>query len=286
MAKSGSSSKKVANGMVAAGAAAVMAVYAAGYAKTNDAATKMEAQSDDRRPGTGRSGGVPAGRGPAAESVEGRGPATGDTRPETAPGLAGAQAPVTQPGHDNQPIQVASLDHGPAPMTMPSASVPEVKSTPEPTAAKPEHTAEVTPAPVATPAPAPVTPAPVAVAPVPAPAPAPVVATITPAPAPAPPPQPAAPPAPKWKDGKYTGWGTSRHGDIQAFVVIEGGRIASAGIEQCLTRYSCSVIGRIIPQVAQRQSPETDYVSGATQSTNAFYYGVIEALNKAKSEAK
>ena len=96
------------------------------------------------------------------------------------------------------------------------------------------------------------------------------------------PPAPAAPPPPQWKDGTYLGWGTSRHGDIEAQVVIEGGRIASATIAQCLTRYSCSVIARLPPQVSQRQSPEVDYVSGATQSTNAFYYAVVEALSKAK----
>ncbi len=93
---------------------------------------------------------------------------------------------------------------------------------------------------------------------------------------------PSAPPAPKWKDGTYFGWGTSRHGDIQAAVVIEGGRIASATIAQCRTRYSCSVIDKLPPQVAQRQSPEVDFVSRATQSTNAFYYAVVEALSKAK----
>jgi len=105
----------------------------------------------------------------------------------------------------------------------------------------------------------------------------------------APPPTPAtpveappAPAAPKYKDGTYYGWGTSRHGGIQAAVVIENGRIASATIAQCLTRYSCSVISRLLPQVAERQSPEVDYVSGATQSTNAFYYAVVEALGKAK----
>jgi len=92
----------------------------------------------------------------------------------------------------------------------------------------------------------------------------------------------AEPPKPQYKDGTYLGWGTSRHGDIQAQVVVEGGRIASATIAQCLTRYSCSVIDKLPPQVAQRQSPETDYVSGATQSTNAFYYAVVEALSKAK----
>jgi uncharacterized protein with FMN-binding domain len=90
------------------------------------------------------------------------------------------------------------------------------------------------------------------------------------------------PEKPQYKDGTYLGWGTSRHGDIQAQVVIEGGRIASATIAQCLTRYSCSVIEKLPPQVAERQSPETDYVSGATQSTNAFNDAVVEALSKAK----
>lgn len=108
---------------------------------------------------------------------------------------------------------------------------------------------------------------------------------ITPPPVAAPPPPaPTAPPPPAftWKDGTYTGWGTSRHGDIQAAVVIEGGKIASATIAQCLTRYSCNVIDRLPPEVAQRQSPEVDYISGATQSTNAFYYAVVDALSKAK----
>jgi uncharacterized protein with FMN-binding domain len=93
---------------------------------------------------------------------------------------------------------------------------------------------------------------------------------------------PASPPAPKWKDGTYTGWGTSRHGDIQSSVVIEGGRIVSATIAQCQTRYSCSVIDALPPQVIKRQSPDVDSVSGATQSADAFYYGVVEALGKAK----
>jgi uncharacterized protein with FMN-binding domain len=42
------------------------------------------------------------------------------------------------------------------------------------------------------------------------------------------------------------------------------------------------VIENLPPEVAQRQSPEVDYVSRATQSTNAFYYAVVEALGKAK----
>ena len=92
---------------------------------------------------------------------------------------------------------------------------------------------------------------------------------------------PSTPASPRYKDGTYTGWGSSRHGDIQAQVVIENGRIVSATIAQCLMRWPCSWIEVLPPQVVERQSPETDFVSGATQSTNAFYYGVVQALGKA-----
>ena len=84
------------------------------------------------------------------------------------------------------------------------------------------------------------------------------------------------------KDGTYTGWGTSRHGDIQATVQIKDGKIVFAAISECLTQYSCSWIAALPPQVLSRQSADVDIVSGATQSTNAFYYAIIEALNKAK----
>jgi len=87
---------------------------------------------------------------------------------------------------------------------------------------------------------------------------------------------------PLLKDGEYYGWGTSRHGDIQAGIEIKGGRITAAWVSQCLTRYSCSWIAALPGQVVARQSPEVDYVSGATQSTNAFYYAVVEALARAK----
>ena len=85
-----------------------------------------------------------------------------------------------------------------------------------------------------------------------------------------------------YSDGTYYGWGTSRHGDIQAEVEIKNGRIVSASIAQCLTRYSCSWIAALPAQVLARQSADVDYVSGATQSTNAYYYAVVDALLKAK----
>jgi uncharacterized protein with FMN-binding domain len=84
------------------------------------------------------------------------------------------------------------------------------------------------------------------------------------------------------KDGSFSGWGTSRHGDIEATVVIERGKITNAFISQCLTRYSCSWVSHLPGQVVTRQSAEVDYVTGATQSANAFYYAVMQALSKAK----
>ena len=115
-------------------------------------------------------------------------------------------------------------------------------------------------------------------APTPAETPAPV-ATPTPVVEPTPTPTP---PLPMYKDGTFSGWGTSRHGDIEATVVIEAGRITSAYISQCWTRYSCSWVAHLQGQVVTRQSPEVDWVSGATQSVNAFYYAVVQALSKAK----
>lgn len=85
-----------------------------------------------------------------------------------------------------------------------------------------------------------------------------------------------------YKDGVYSGWGTSRHGDIQAYVEVKQGRIVSTFISECLTQYSCSWIAKLPPQVVERQSPEIDYVSGATQSSNALYYAVVNALKQAK----
>jgi uncharacterized protein with FMN-binding domain len=85
-----------------------------------------------------------------------------------------------------------------------------------------------------------------------------------------------------YKDGTFYGWGRSRHGDIQAGVEITNGHITAAWIEQCLTQYSCSWIAGLPSQVEKRQSAEVDFVSGATQSTNAFYYGVVQALDRAK----
>lgn len=122
--------------------------------------------------------------------------------------------------------------------------------------------------------------------------PSPATSTLTTAPtlptAAAVPPAPAARSA--YKDGVYSGWGSCRHGDIEASVTIQNGQIAQVAISQCLTRYSCGWIAPKIPgaglpdlpsQVVERQSPKVDYVSGATESSYAFADAVVAALAKA-----
>jgi len=229
-----SGSNKKANGLVTASCAAVLAVYAAGYVRTQSAADRFSSQVAERRV------------------------AVPDT-PVTAPPITEVQPPAPDSSVSTPtPAAISSYPAGHA------AVEPSSIASVEP-AATAQLPPDAPPAEIAAPA------LPVAAFPLPEAAPVAVPAA-----------DPAALPAALWKDGTYTGWGYSRHGDIEASVVIEAGRIASATISQCRTRYSCSVIGRLPPQVAQRQSPNVDYVSGATQSADAFYGAVVEALNKAK----
>jgi uncharacterized protein with FMN-binding domain len=102
------------------------------------------------------------------------------------------------------------------------------------------------------------------------------------APAPVAPAAAAKPAAPAFKDGIFYGWGHCRHGDLQASVEIKGGRIVASAISQCFTRYSQDVIAALPPEVVERQSNNVDWVSGATESSDAFFYAVGEALKQAK----
>jgi len=239
------SHKKISNSLVALSSAAVLAVYTAGYFRTKPAADRFTLQAEARRPV------IPA--------------------PSTAASAATPLLPAL-PAIEATPARAVTVS--PAD---PSSRV--VRRPAEATITPAGRTRKTRRANSAT---TPVDPVPpTAVSPAPASAPELPAAVVEQAAA-APLPVAPEPPKPHYKDGTYVGWGTSRHGDIQAQVVIDSGRIASATIAQCLTRYSCSVIAKLPPQVAQRQSPETDYVSGATQSTNAFYYAVVEALSKAK----
>lgn len=250
-----SPSGRIANSLVAVGAAAVLAIYAAGYERTRAAYERLEQAETRRRPATVVDA-APSDARMVSERVA-DGPALQDPVAPTAQAVspdvpAAPAAPRdAQAQQENRPAAAAAL-------TTPAPTPREAAQAATPVAVATAHAPASEPIPV----PAPATAGDANVAP-----------AVPAAPAPAP---------PAYKDGTYTGWGTSRHGDIQATVVISGGRIASAVISECWTRYPCSWIVRLPPQVAERQSPEVDYVSGATQSTNAFYYAVVQALAKAK----
>jgi uncharacterized protein with FMN-binding domain len=251
---------RVTNNLVALGSAAVFTVYAAGFVRTRPAAQRF-AQQAERRP-------APATRiaaeTPAAEP-------TSVDRTTTPRETAAPVAPESKPAK-------------------PTSSAKAVAATP--VASSVQRAAERASDSVSAP-PTIASSAPVASAPVSSP---PVAAPVQPA-APAPARDsshsaatPAAPDSTqssdkektRLKDGIFFGWGTSRHGDIQAGLEIKNGRIISAFISECLTQYSCSWISALPAQVISRQSPDVDFVSGATQSTNAFYYAVADALKKAK----
>jgi uncharacterized protein with FMN-binding domain len=232
----GGSSKKVANGLVAASCAAVLAVYTAGYTRTRSAAERFDARAIERR----ATASVP----PPAPSAE----------VGVLPAAPGKPKEMTSAGPTPAPAK--ALDVTKAPDAAPA--VVAVPSSPVPLVVTPVISPVAIPAPeLALPAAEPKVQPKVEVA-------------------------PAKPGAPPWKDGSYLGWGSSRHGDIQAAVVVADGRIVSATIAQCKTMYSCYVIEKLPPEVAQRQSPEVDSVSGATESGDAFYWAVVDALTKAK----
>ena len=201
-----------------------------------------------------------------------------------------------QEGRPVRPMPAPVVASAPAPARSEEPAIPEpAASAPEPPVATPSSTAPppaanstagqrvpaqtqlTTQSPPSQPEPPE---APEASVPAPAvPAPASTVAGPT-ASAPSPDPLPA--PGSPWRDGTYTGWGTSRHGDIKAQVVIRNGRIVDASIASCETAYPCDVIEHIIRQPVARQNPEVDHVSRATESADAYYYGLVEALKEAQ----
>ncbi len=235
--------------LVVLGSAAVLAIYGAGYLRTRSAAQRFAGDSERRSsaPSVERVA-VSADTNAVQHDVSGARPSIAELKgkPTEARAKVATVAPATRD------TQIAAP---PTPLVQSPSVPPTVRST------------DSTPATVI---PVPVTPV------------APPAGTSSTAQGVDSTAHPADTVRARFKDGTYSGWGTSRHGDIQAAVEIKDGRIAFAYITQCLTRYSCSRIAAIIPQVVTRQSADVDYVSGATQSCDAFYYAVVEALSKAK----
>jgi uncharacterized protein with FMN-binding domain len=275
------------SGLVALSSAAILAIYSAGYLRTRSASDRVALAAERRPPllaSLSENGAAPAAseihpagrpsidtasqaaigvdapasvepRGAPVTAVEvlGRTAARGSAKDETGPASTGTASARSRPASTSVPTAaptaaVAPSAIGAAPAATPLAGVPAEPAATTAAANVPSNgsaTGEVT-------------------------------AAETPLPA-------TATAKPRFKDGTYSGWGSCRHGDLEATVVITGGRIVSATISQCLTRYPCHTWLAPLPaQVVLRQGPGVDYVSGATDSTDAFYGAVYDALFKAR----
>lgn len=244
MAASGSN-KKVANSLVVMSSAAVLAVYSAGYVRTRPAAERLERQAYERSLVRHAASTEVVPVVPVATTSAEPGPRTTSEIPKSSAVKMHAKpklAVIVAPETTEPVVRANAMVKIPA-----AAPAPLPIETPQAVVT----TASIAATPAATPVEAPTT-------------------------------VPVIPAAKVWKDGKYVGWGGSRHGDIQATVVIQGGRIVSAAISDCETRYPCDVIERLPPQVAMRQSPNVDRIGGATESSDAFYSAVYFALQQAK----
>jgi len=234
---------------VAVSSAAILAVYAAGYDRTSTAADRLEVlTSTPRRPAAA-----------APEIAVSTAVANPAAASATAVPAAPAAARVSERIAADVPAAAAvasterTTDQKPTPASLPSLNDEAPTPAPAPEVIEPA-------APKAVPAPEP-----------------PAVATVA----------AQSSPQSSYQDGSYLGWGTCRHGSLQVQVIIQAGKISSAEITQCLTRYSCSVIRNTPSQLVARQNPDAiDNVSGATQSVDAYYFAVKEALKEAAKSVR
>jgi uncharacterized protein with FMN-binding domain len=267
------SNKKIANSLVVMSSAAIAAVYSAGFVRTRPAANRIvfERSADLGPPARAiRSTDVPL---RATES------STPPDHPQSASSIPMAQLPVSSPKADEH---LSAMNHSPSRAEPNPRAIQAANAATEGSAAPtPRSSTEiVSTAPASTVSPSP-TVASSGVAETPAAAAANPAATPPATPAPTASTTPVGPAAPVWKDGKYTAWGTCRHGDIQATVVIEAGRIVSAEITNCQTRYSCDVIENLPAKTVSRQKAKFDAIGGATESAYAYYGAVYWALDQA-----
>jgi uncharacterized protein with FMN-binding domain len=107
-------------------------------------------------------------------------------------------------------------------------------------------------------------------------------ATVAPAPQrPTSPPAVASQPQAAYKDGTFSGQGSSRRGNVWVSVTIQGGQIGAVTITRSTLQYPVRDIAGLPGQVVQRQGGQVDTVSGATYSSQAFRTAINQALAQA-----
>jgi uncharacterized protein with FMN-binding domain len=89
--------------------------------------------------------------------------------------------------------------------------------------------------------------------------------------------------ATQYRDGTFSGQGTSRRGDVWVNVQIQGGRISNVTITRSTLQYPLRDIANLPSEVVQRQTANVDVVSRATYSSMAFRGAVSQALASAKA---
>jgi uncharacterized protein with FMN-binding domain len=246
-AKSRAKNTKITNGLVALSSAAILSVYGLGYVRTDAAQALYNLDAPAI---------------PIATAAP-----TATNTPSSS--VAAYQSPLFPlPATATATSGGSAQDVATATTAQPTATTAAATSSPSTTAQTPATATTVPSAATTAPLPRAMTAAPAAAA-----TKAPAVATSTPA------------TTALYKDGTYSGTGTSRHGNISASVVVQGGKIVSAAITQCGTRYPCSDIAALPGEVVSRQSAAVDYVSGATDSSQAYRGAIQNALAKAKAGA-
>jgi len=261
----GAGKGKISHDLVAASCAAVLAVYAAGYLRTRDAARRLVIQAQKPRltPRVPRAAEHTPPPGAAPRQVPAPAQAAHELAVTVAPASSSESGALTRPPSPRRAnhARFSRSSSGPTSPQSAGARTPGPGGTAPGVAAGPAAPSSDDPHAVA-----------------PAPMPEELAAASVPASSA---PGSAVIPQAKWRDGTYTGVGDSAHGDIEARVVIKNGRIVEAGISACNTRYPCSVIDSLILQPLTVQGPITDYVSHATESSYAYYFGLVEALKAA-----
>jgi uncharacterized protein with FMN-binding domain len=86
----------------------------------------------------------------------------------------------------------------------------------------------------------------------------------------------------RYRDGAYSGTGTSAFGDVTVSVIVRQQRIAAVSITACTTSYSQRWIDGLPDEAVARQSAGVDVVSGATYSSTAFHDALRQALGQAR----